>query len=156
MQFLRGDISGKNTTIRPPWSGDEAKFIDTCTSCGDCIDKCPTKIIQKGRGNYTVINFSKGECIFCNDCVDACEVNALKVTDTKPWLISATIDNETCLASQGIECRSCYDPCEVRAIKMTPLLSGVSTPSLDANLCTGCGACFAICPGNSISMNTNQ
>ena len=157
MQFLRGDISGRNVPIRPPWSVDENHFIDTCNSCGDCIKHCPTKILQKGRGDYPIVNFKAGECLFCNECVEACEVNALAIhEDQQPWSVVATINTETCLAHKGVECRSCYDPCEARAIKMTPLLGGVSIPNLDANLCTGCGACFAICPSNSISMNTNQ
>ena len=157
MQFLRGDISGKNAPIRPPWSGDESRFIDICNGCGGCIEQCPTKIIKKGRGNYPVINFSAGECLFCHECVDACNENALTITkDQQPWSIIATINYESCLAFKNIECRSCYDPCEAGSITITPQLGGVSIPSLNASLCTGCGACFSICPSKSISMNINQ
>ena len=157
MQFLRGDLSGKNTPIRPPWSGDENKFINTCNSCGDCIVSCPTKIIKKGRGDYPFINFNAGECLFCNECVNACKTGALTINKgQQPWSVTATIDAKSCLAFKGVECRSCYDPCEAGSIAMTPQLGGVSIPNHNASLCTGCGACFAICPSKSISMNINQ
>jgi ferredoxin-type protein NapF len=156
MQFLRGDISGRNTPIRPPWSHAENTFIDTCTGCGDCITQCPTKIISKGRGNYPVINFKAGECVFCGDCVDACKVDALvNIKGQQPWTVTAAINTENCLAFKGVECRGCYDPCEAESIKITPRLGGVSTPTLDSTLCTGCGACFAICPSNAIGMTSN-
>ena len=157
MQFLRGDYKGKNAPIRPPWAGAENSFLNLCDSCGDCIEKCPTNIIQKGRGDYPVINFNAGECLFCNECADACTPNALKIIeDQQPWSIIASINTDSCLAFKGVECRSCYDPCEVKSINMKPRLGGVSIPVLDTTLCTGCGACFAICPSKAINMNTNQ
>ena len=98
MQFLRGDYSGKNSPIRPPWSISEKKFLETCDGCGECIKQCPTNIIKKGRGNYPVISFSAGECLFCGDCIEACEPNALTaVDDQQPWSITASIDNKKCL-----------------------------------------------------------
>ena len=156
MQFLRGDYSGKNSPIRPPWAGTERRFIHLCDGCGECIEQCPTKIIQKGRGNYPVINFNNGECLFCGECVAACEPEALAViTDQHPWSVEAAINTDTCLAHKGVECRSCYDPCEVNSIAMTPRLGGVSIPVINTSLCTGCGACFAICPTKAITMSTN-
>lgn len=156
MQFLHGDISGRNTPIRPPWSGAENTFIDICNSCGDCITQCPTKIISKGRGNYPVINFSAGECLFCGDCVDACKPKALSISkDQKPWSITASISSDECIAFKGVECRSCYDPCEAGSINMTPRLGGVSIPLLNATTCTGCGACISICPTKAVSMKIN-
>lgn len=155
MQFLRGDISGRNSPIRPPWALDESAFIRLCTACGDCIDQCPTKIIHKGRGNYPVIDFKSGECLLCGECVEACKPGALKKTGHKPWAVTASIDGKTCIAFEGVECRGCYDPCEARAINMPPRPGGISVPILEAGRCTGCGACFSVCPVSAISMNSN-
>lgn len=156
MQFLRGDYSGKNSPIRPPWSGPENKFIRSCDCCGECIKKCPTQIIQNGRGNYPIINFNVGECLFCDECVNACEAGALTtIEDQQPWSVAAFINTENCLAFKDTECRSCYDPCEVSSITMTPRIGGVSIPLLNTSLCTGCGACFAICPTKAITMITH-
>ncbi|MDH5611492.1 MAG: ferredoxin-type protein NapF [Gammaproteobacteria bacterium] len=156
MQFLRGDYSGKSSPIRPPWAGDEIQFTQTCDGCGECIEQCPTKIIRKGRGNYPVINFNVGECLFCGKCVDACEPKALIINESQPpWSVEASINTVTCIAFNGVECRSCYDPCEANSITMTPRLGGVSIPVINTDLCTGCGACFAICPTKAITMFTN-
>ena len=156
MQFLRGNYSGKDSPIRPPWSGTENEFTRLCNGCGDCIIKCPTQIIQKGRGNFPVINFKAGECLFCDECVNACNTGALTtVKKQQPWSVTASINNKDCLAFNDTECRSCYDPCEVSSINMTPRLGGVSIPLLNTSLCTGCGACFAICPTKAITMITN-
>lgn len=157
MQFLRGDISGKKSPIRPPWSGNEIVFTNTCDSCGDCIDSCPTQIIQQGRGGHPVVHFEKGECLFCGDCVDACSKDALKKTNhPSTWSVKANIDNDNCIAFKNVECRSCYDPCENSSIKMTPQLGGVSTPLLNTSTCTGCGACFSTCPVKAISLNNKH
>ncbi|MDH5711436.1 MAG: ferredoxin-type protein NapF, partial [Gammaproteobacteria bacterium] len=129
-------------------------FIDICDGCGECIAQCPNHIIKKGRGRYPVIDFNAGECTFCGDCVNACEPKALSYTENQtPWAIIASINTKNCLAFKGIECRSCYDPCEVGSIKIKPQLGGVSIPTLDLSLCTGCGACYVVCPTSAISMS---
>lgn len=157
MQFLRGDYSGRNNPIRPPWALAENTFINLCETCGDCADKCPTHIIHQGRGKFPVIDFKSGECLLCGDCVDACKPGALQKTDgQQPWSVTASINSKTCLAYNNVECRSCYDPCESHAINMTPRIGGVSIPLLNANSCTGCGACFAVCPVQAVQMNTNK
>lgn len=156
MQFLRGDYSGENSPIRPPWAANESEFTHLCDVCGDCIKKCPTQIIQKGRAGFPVINFNVGECLFCGDCVDTCQTNALvNNTNHQPWTVTASIKNEDCLAYKNTECRSCYDPCEAGSINMTPRLGGVTIPTINTSLCTGCGACFTVCPTKAIRMISN-
>ncbi len=157
MQFLRGDFSGKEAPLRPPWAIAESLFTEICTGCGDCISHCPTHIIQLARANFPVINFSFGECLFCEQCVDACQSHALlKNTQDAVWNVKASINDKACLTYQGVTCRSCFDPCEARAIQMPPQLGGISTPVLNPNICTGCGACFSVCPVQAISMNERQ
>jgi len=156
MQFLRGDYSGRDAPIRPPWSGTENEFTQQCDACGECVERCPTKIIHKGRAGYPIIKFDTGECLFCGDCVDACETNALAVNNNQlPWAVTAFINTGNCLAHKNTECRSCYDPCEAKSISMIPRLGGVTIPTLNTSLCTGCGACFAVCPTQAISMTKN-
>ncbi len=154
-EFLSGHISGRGRSIRPPWSLAEIEFRSTCNSCGDCLEKCPTHIIEFGRGQIPVINFDKGECLFCGDCVDACPTLALQRSKNQPpWHLTAVIDISKCLAYKNVECRSCQDPCETRAIHFLALAGNASKPNLDTEQCTGCGACYAVCPVNAISINT--
>ena len=135
----------------------EDQFLETCTACGECVTHCPTHIIKKERADYPVIDFESGECLFCEKCIDVCKPRALVKTESNtPWAIKASIKEDSCLAFQGVECRSCYDPCETRAITMPPRLGGISIPILNTEKCTGCGACFSVCPVHSVSMTALQ
>jgi ferredoxin-type protein NapF len=154
MQFLRGDFKGKETPLRPPWAITESLFTEICTNCGECISHCPTHIIKSARANFPVVDFSSGECLFCEQCVDVCKPHALlKTREETPWAIKAFINETVCIAYQGVECRSCFDPCEARAIQMPPRLGGICIPVLNSNNCTGCGACFSVCPVQAITVN---
>ena len=153
MQFLRGDFAGKAKPLRPPWAISEAAFSQLCTRCGECISQCPNHLIRSGRGDFPVIDFNAGECLFCEACVDTCKPGALKKTPDKPvWTVRATLDSTVCLACRNIECLSCYDPCEARAVSLTARIGGVAIPMINSAACTGCGACFGVCPVHAIKM----
>lgn len=157
MQFLRGDFKGKEIPLRPPWAIDENLFAEICTSCGECVSRCPTHIIKMARANLPIVDFSSGECLFCEHCTDTCKPHALLKTNEKsPWSVKASIDKDTCIAYKDVECRSCYDPCEEHAIMMPPRLGGISIPVVSTDKCTGCGACFSVCPVQAITIGHPQ
>ena len=149
--FLRGRPRPK-AEIRPPWALAEALFIDRCTRCNDCLPACPQHILTTGDGGYPTVDFSRAECTFCGECVKACRPQALSRQDGQPpWPLKALI-SDLCLARQGVECRVCGDFCEVRAIRFTPRLGGSPLPEIDAETCTGCGACLGPCPTRAIAI----
>jgi ferredoxin-type protein NapF len=157
MQFLRGDFKGKKSPLRPPWAVDETLFTEICTSCGECVSQCPANIIKQARGNFPIIDFTSGECLFCEQCVDVCKPQALLKNKKKtPWSLKVSIDENICIAHHGVECRSCYDPCEYHAIAMPPRLGGFSIPVIHSDNCTGCGACFSVCPVQAVSIGQIQ
>ncbi|MCP4429878.1 MAG: ferredoxin-type protein NapF [Gammaproteobacteria bacterium] len=151
--FLSGDVSGRNSPVRPPWSIAEFDFRSTCNSCGNCLNSCPTQIIIPGRGRMPQLSFEKGECTFCGNCVDSCETAALN-RNIDTWNLKASIDESTCLAYQRVECRSCEDNCESRAIRFTARIGNVGQPVLNLESCTGCGACYSTCPSRAIKIKT--
>lgn len=137
---------------RPPWARPEQAFVDACTRCDDCLKACPTGILVPGDGGYPTVDFSRGECTFCGDCTRTCASGALRPEDNSPpWLLKAIVGPQ-CLQLHGSECRVCGDFCEPRAIRFLPQLSGTSQLTLDASLCTGCGACQAPCPVQAIQL----
>ena len=149
-EFLRNAFRGWKSSMRPPWSDAEEKFLSTCTKCGDCLTACPEKIIDIDSNGFPEINFAKGECTFCGDCATSCDANAIKRnSDTPPWDFKASILDQ-CLSKRGVTCRVCGDRCDQRAIKFQLGLGGVADPIIDQVACTACGACFAPCPVEAI------
>ncbi len=153
----RGFFRGRprpQAEIRPPWALAEAEFIDYCTRCNDCLGTCPEHIIVAGDGGFPTIDFRRGECTFCGDCVSACQPHALsrREDDQPPWPYKAAI-GPACLPNHGVECRTCGDFCDVHAIRFLPRLGGSPLPTLDPQLCTGCGACVAPCPVAAITVS---
>lgn len=150
--FLRGRVRPK-AEIRPPWALPESEFVDRCTRCNDCLKACPQGILVPGDGAYPTVEFSRGECTFCADCVTACQPRALlrNSEDATPWPYKAQV-NEACLPKKGVECRVCGDFCDVRAIRFQPRIGGNPLPDINADTCTGCGACVAPCPATAISI----
>lgn len=136
---------------RPPWAREERDFISSCTRCDACIDACPTAILVRADGGFPAVDFSRGECTFCGDCVTHCAPRALlrPAEGDAPWSLKASI-GQACLAAAGVECRVCGETCRVGAIRFRPRIGGVALPQLEAEACTGCGACFAPCPTRAI------
>ncbi|MBS1173848.1 MAG: napF [Proteobacteria bacterium] len=138
-RFLRGDFGGRRRPIRPPWALAEDEFIERCTRCADCIGACPTRIVAKGPGGFPHIDFSRGECTFCGRCASACRAGALRIgAEGAPWRLAATIADR-CLA--------------LNAIRFGARAGGVAVPELAPDRCSGCGACFGICPVNAIEIS---
>ncbi|RDH86421.1 MAG: ferredoxin-type protein NapF [endosymbiont of Escarpia spicata] len=157
-QFLRGDLRGTQSSIRPPWSKAEAEFVEKCERCDDCISECPQHIIQRGPGGFPRIDFSQGGCTFCGDCVKACTYKVLAFfndLNQPPWPLKAVIA-DNCLSMQGVVCRSCGEVCDESAIRFKLEVGGKARPLLNSEDCTGCGECFAVCPSQSVTLKPQQ
>jgi len=136
----------------PPWAQADEAFFKVCTQCKACIDACPENILTQGKKGYPQVDFSHGECTFCGDCVTACETGALKNSGQAAWHYKAQI-NARCLNRKGVMCRSCADNCDESAIYFELAIGGFSSPKIDLQACTGCGACIAPCPNHSIEIS---
>lgn len=140
------------TQLRPPWAVDERLFSDTCTACGKCIEACPEGILAAGHGGLPIVTFSRGACIFCGTCTDACpEACFTPQRETKPWRLVATV-SPTCIETKGVTCRMCEAACDANAIRFRPRIGGGSNVLIDAETCSGCGACLSPCPVGALSV----
>ena len=150
--FLRGNFKSAPPPLRPPWALAETLFLRACTRCAKCVDACPEKILVV-RSGFPEVDFGLGGCTFCGKCAAACADGALQDSELQlwPWPVKAQVAN-TCLPMRDVECRICEERCEAKAIRFSPRLGGPSTPEVDSNACTGCGACVAPCPAKAISI----
>ena len=145
--FLRG---GKPLPIRPPWALPEDEFVKVCSGCSVCIAHCPQQLLVAHADGFPVVDFMHGPCTFCGECAVNCPDGALlRENGAEPWRLKARVGNG-CLARLGTFCRSCGELCEVAAIRFRPQAGGPVSPEIDDSLCTGCGACFQVCPVRAI------
>jgi len=151
--FLRADISERPVPIRPPWSVAESAFTSLCDRCNKCLGACPENIVVAGRGGFPEVDFDRGECTFCARCADICPTGAL--TAAAPWTLKATIA-AGCISARGVVCRLCEERCEPRAIRFRLRPGGRAVPQIDNAACSGCGACYGVCPAGAIEMREGQ
>ncbi len=153
--FLRGNITNRVQSIRPPWSLSETLFLEKCSRCDDCVDACPENIVARDAEGYPIINFTHTGCTFCAECLESCTTGALQGLRSdidQAWSHSMRI-SDSCLSVTGVVCRTCGDHCDEGAIQFTLLTLGRSLPEINTSSCTGCGQCVPVCPSNSISIH---
>lgn len=81
------DENFEGTLIRPPGSVEESEFLAKCIKCDQCINACPTNVLQPAtwqeagmEGLWTpVMNFDIGHCqLKCTLCSEVCPTGAIR------------------------------------------------------------------------------
>lgn len=67
-----------------------------------------------------------------------------------PAMVARVTD--ACVEPRGVACRRCGEECDTAAIRFRPMGGGRTATLIDAALCTGCAACFAVCPVAAIEL----
>ena len=79
-------------TIRPPGSVEESEFLERCIKCDQCINVCPTNVLQPAtlspaglEGLWTpVMDFAIGFCqLNCTLCSEVCPTGAIQKTSVE-------------------------------------------------------------------------
>jgi ferredoxin-type protein NapG len=153
------------SAIRPPGALPEADFLGACIRCGLCVRDCPydtLKLSELGEDVATGTPYFVARdvpCEMCDDipCVKACPTGALDHTltdiDEARMGLAVLVDQETCIAFQGLRCEVCYNVCPVRGKAITLEMrhnerSGkhaLFIPEVHSSACTGCGKCEQAC-----------
>ncbi|WP_127478341.1 ferredoxin-type protein NapG [Sulfurivermis fontis] len=163
--YARSAASLPAEAIRPPGALDEEKFLGACIRCGLCVRDCPFDTLRLAELGEQVANGSpyfiarEIPCEMCPDipCVKACPTGALdheltNIDDARMGL-AVVVDQENCIAFQGLRCEVCFNICPVRGKAITlelrhNLRSGkhaLFIPEVHADACTGCGKCEKAC-----------
>ena len=154
-----------STAIRPPGAGDEADFLGACIRCGLCVRDCPYDTLKLSElGDAIALGtpyFTAREipCEMCEDipCIKACPTNALdheltNIDDSRMGL-AVVVDQENCIAFQGLRCEVCFNVCPIRNKAITLNYQhndrsgkhALFIPVVHSDACTGCGKCEKSC-----------
>lgn len=158
--FTSHNVSYKRAhPITPPGSGNVNHFNDHCTACHLCVSKCPSNVLKPTLLEYglagmlqPMMDFQHGYCNYhCTLCADICPTNALeKITQKEKKTIQVghvEYVKENCVVvTDGTDCGACSEHCPTQAVSMQPYKNGLKIPTIDQNLCVGCGGCEYICP----------
>ncbi|MDP3453269.1 MAG: 4Fe-4S binding protein [Bacteroidales bacterium] len=150
----------KITGIAPPGALSIEHLKKNCTACHACIAACPNNIIHPASGEYgidgillPVLSFNHHFCSFeCNECSKVCPNDALKPLSIEDKQLAqigeAQFYLEKCIVhTDGTDCGACDEHCPTKAITMVPYGdTALYIPSLNTELCIGCGGCEYICP----------
>ena len=145
--------------ICPPGSASVERFLDRCTACHLCITECPTGVLQPAFMEYGLPGIMKPRMdfnvAFCNfDCVrcgEVCPDGAIDLLDvatkhiTKIGAAQLFID-QCVVVTNSTDCAACSEHCPTKAVFTIPYGNNLRLPSLNNDLCIGCGACDNVCP----------
>ncbi len=162
--------------IRPPGSLPEAEFLARCIKCEECMQICPTNVVQPSmteagiEGFWTpVMHFITGFCeVNCVLCGEVCPTGAIDAItlnqklgrgefEGSPVVLgTAFFDRGRCLPwAMNRPCVVCQEVCPTspKAIKtddVTVVEDGkrieLKRPRIEPDLCIGCGICEHECP----------
>ena len=142
--------------IRPPGACSEKEFIEKCSRCGACVKACPffalTPVLlanEFDRGT-PALRVGQSYCRFCENfpCVNACKSGALNLLNSASLqkIATARIVKANCLRSAGTDCSACSKKCELLGDAAISITADSTTPVIDPEKCSGCGACITVCP----------
>lgn len=151
--------------IRPPGVKDEKDFLGACIRCGLCVRDCPYDTLKLAElGDDVALGtpyFIARDipCEMCDDipCIKACPTGALdhSLTDINESRmgLAVVVDQEECIAFQGLRCEVCFNVCPVRGEAITldyvhnerSSKHALFIPIVHSDACTGCGKCERAC-----------
>jgi ferredoxin-type protein NapF len=136
-----------------PYLKDISLPTSVCPTCDDapCVGACSSGLIVLDKG-IPALDFTKGGCTFCEMCALVCRRGVLDADMSEQTGAEVFIKTKECLAWRGTMCYTCKDICPKHAITFM----GIFRPSIDMELCNGCGECIAPCPSEAIHVRAKK
>jgi uncharacterized Fe-S center protein len=155
----RAGTGNDRRVICPPGSGSIDRFLDRCTACQLCVSACPTHVLQptwtaygldglmKPRMDYTTA-FCNYECRICGEACPSGAITLLDLAEKQVTQIGEAIfEKEKCIVVvKGTDCAACSEHCPTKAVYTLPYGDNLRLPTVNRDLCIGCGGCEYACP----------
>ena len=157
---LSGTIpTNKYYPISPPGSVSIEHFTNFCTACHLCISACPTQVLQPSLSEYGLEgilqphldnqhSFCNYDCVVCSEVCPSGAIRSLSIDEkhkTQIGEVQLVLDN-CVVTTKYKDCGSCAEHCPTQAVHMIPWEKGLKIPTLNREICIGCGACEYACP----------
>ncbi len=107
---LRSDDATVDGWLRPPGSVDPETFADLCDQCGQCVEVCPSKIIEMDAEGYPMVDAASGQCHRCSLCADVCTRGAIEPPGRGAASTSVSEADARALARAAIAALICRVP----------------------------------------------
>lgn len=153
--LTRKERQDRNVPVTPPGSAGLEAFKARCTGCQLCVSACPHQVLRSFDNGIGMLqpslSFERGYCrVNCVACSALCPAGAIRpvspVEKTAIQIGRAVIQPEVCIVNaNNISCSACARNCPAGAINMVGA-GPLKKPAVDAERCTGCGACEYVCP----------
>ena len=158
-------VPDRKTPVVPPGALSARNMKNHCTACQLCVSACPNNILIPSKKLETFmqpeITFENGYCRpECVECSQVCPTGAIKpITTADKSAIAiglAVWIKDNCIVNRDeIQCNNCQRHCPTGAITLVARDPGYSDslkiPTIDKELCIGCGACENLCPARPFS-----
>ncbi len=168
----------RKIAVVPPGAEGLKNFNTKCTACQLCVTVCPNKVLRPSSNLSTLMqpemSFEKGYCRpECTECMKICPTDAIKkitVGDKSAIAIGQAVwIKESCIVNtDGLPCDACERHCPTLAITLVALNPAeeeakpqagtfgsqpvvLKIPTINKELCIGCGACEYYCPSRPLS-----
>ena len=144
--------------ITPPGSKGIEHFMDLCSSCYQCVNHCPTKIISPTLADYGLrgllqpaLDFKLGYCDYeCNTCSQICPTGAIQKLSLEEKQLTQIgkvhLSLKNCIVeTKKKDCGACAEVCPTHSVYMVER-NRLFHPETHPSSCIGCGHCEYICP----------
>ena len=142
--------------VVPPGAQSIQQLSARCTGCQLCVSACPNQVLRgtdHGSGMLQpTMAFERGYCrVNCVTCAEVCPAGAIRpITPAQKSSMQigrAVINLDRCITvTDKVTCTACAKICPPRVINLVGPEDVPKKPVVDAERCTGCGACEYVCP----------
>lgn len=158
-------VPDRKTPVVPPGAQGQKNFSSSCTACQLCVSVCPNNILCPSGKLLTLMqpemSYERGYCRpECTECSQVCPAGAIKkITPADKTAISigqAIWVKDNCIVNRdNLQCTACERNCPTSAITLVALhpddKKSLKVPTVNKELCIGCGACEYYCPSRPFS-----